>query len=193
MSEQLNTTESPPAKETSVVGKLGLRTDIFAAQLLNFVVLLVILWRFVYRPLMKVMNERTEKIEQGMKDAAEAANRIATAEADYEKRMQDAQLKAAVLIKSSEERAERRSAELLEKARVDVAKLVSDAKEKIVAERAIAQLELKQNIATLVARVAEVVLQEKLDGKKDTALMERAIESVYKNTRGKDAAHSTRV
>ena len=63
--------EEQNESEAGILGNLGLDPGLFIAQLVNFLVVLLVLWRFAYRPLLKLLSERTEKIEGGLKMAKE--------------------------------------------------------------------------------------------------------------------------
>ena len=49
--------------------KLGIDWRLLIAQLVNFSILVIILYKLLYKPVLKVLNDRKEKIEQGLKDA----------------------------------------------------------------------------------------------------------------------------
>src|SRR5262245_33785531 len=66
------------------LGALGVEWNLFAAQLLNFAIVFYVMHRFVYKPLLKLLDERTAKIEQGLADADAAAGAKKDAQAAAE-------------------------------------------------------------------------------------------------------------
>ena len=52
-----------------LISQLGIDAKLLIAQVINFVVLLVVLYAFAYKPILKMLHKRTEKIEAGSKNA----------------------------------------------------------------------------------------------------------------------------
>ena len=73
---------------------LGIDVGVLVAQLINFFLLLALLSLVLYRPVTKMLRERSERIAKGLADAAEAEKRAAQAEADYQKRLEEARREA---------------------------------------------------------------------------------------------------
>ena len=61
------------AAKESVLGALGVNWKLFIAQLLNFSVVLFVMWKWVYTPLLRIIDARTARIDKGLKDAEAAA------------------------------------------------------------------------------------------------------------------------
>ena len=75
--------------------KLGLNLGFFIFQILNFTVLAILLARFAYGPIVKMLEDRKRKIAQGLEDARVAAEARANAEKEAAKIVAEAQTKAA--------------------------------------------------------------------------------------------------
>ena len=108
---------------------LGIDTKLLLAQSVNFGVVLIVLTFLVYRPLLRVIQERKNRIIEGLHGAEEAEKRLRTIDAMREETMIQARSMASALIAESEKKAtvrgdemiksaERKSEELLEKAAI---------------------------------------------------------------------------
>src|SRR5262245_13672557 len=67
------------------LGALGVEWNLFVAQLVNFAIVFFVMWKYVYTPLMKTLDERTARIEKGLKDAEAAAGARKDADAERDR------------------------------------------------------------------------------------------------------------
>ena len=74
----------------TLLGTFHIDWRLLVAQIINFAIVFAVLYRFVVKPLQKVMLERTAKIEQGLKDAENARARLTNAENDYTQKIAEA-------------------------------------------------------------------------------------------------------
>ncbi|MEK9152659.1 MAG: F0F1 ATP synthase subunit B [Patescibacteria group bacterium] len=163
-----------PPESTGALGSLGINLKLFLAQLVNFGVVLFVMWKWVYTPLLKVMDERTAKIEKGLK-AAEAGEAVrAEAEAERLKLVSEARSQAKTIIEAAEASAATRRDEMVRKAKTEVEKVVEAGKEAIRTEKEKMVLEVKAEVVELVALAAEKVLGEVVDSDKDRKLVAAA-------------------
>lgn len=169
--------EEAPA---GIVGTLGLKTDVFVAQLVNFLIILLILWRWAYKPLLKVLEDREARIKKGLDDADAVAVKLADIEKEHAAVLRTARDEASNVIKEAHGIGEAKREELLAKSREEISKLVTDARKKIADERQEAADQLKKEISALVITTAEMVLKEKIDAKKDFAIMDKAVKKAKK-------------
>ncbi|HCC22553.1 ATP synthase F0 subunit B [Candidatus Uhrbacteria bacterium RIFOXYC2_FULL_47_19] len=160
-----------------VAATLGLNWKLFLAQLVNFGLVLIVVWRFVYRPLMKVMDERSGKIERGLKDAEESKALRELAETEKQKLIVEARRQAKEIMETTEADAKRRQEETAVKTRTEVERIVTDGKRRLRDEQETMLKEAKSEIASLVIAATEKILREKIDPKKDLELVESAIKS----------------
>lgn len=179
--ESIQATSETSEVQSGPIGTFGLRIDVFAAQLVNFLIILFVLWKWAYKPLLAILEQRQKKIEQGLHDAAEAGRKLATVEQERVQILKKVRDEGAVVIRDAHMAAEKKREELLAKSREEIAQLVRDARVHIAEERAQAQQELKKEIAGLVASTAALVLKEKIDERADAVLMAPAV----KKTRAK--------
>ena len=140
---------------------------LFIWQVLVFVLLIFLLRKFAWKPILDAVNEREESIEGALKAAEKAREDMKSLQADNE----------AVLREAREER-ER----ILKEARDMKNKMITEAKAAIEAEKTAAIAELKNQAASLSIDVAEMILGQELSAEnKQTAMIGKIIEDVKFN------------
>ena len=164
------------AQEAGVAASLGLDWKLFIAQLVNFSVILFIVWKWVYNPLAKAMDERAGKIEQGIKDAEEGTKLKETAEEEKQNLIVEARKQSKEIIEKAESDAKVRQEEMIGKAKAEVQRVVTEGKQRLRDEQDIMIQDAKERVAELVVAATEKVLREKVDASKDAALVSAAIE-----------------
>lgn len=176
--ETTSTRETTP--EVGLLGTLGIEGKLFAAQLVNFAIVAVVLWKFAYKPLLKVMDDRATKIAQGIKDAGLSAEARRLAEEAAAGIMADARAKSKEIMDATEKRAEAERVTATDRAKAEVTKIVEQGKVQITAEKTRMLQEAKEELGTLVALVAEHVIKTKVDATTDARLIATAVAEAEK-------------
>ena len=166
------------AESVGVLGTLGINGKLFIAQLLNFGIVLFVMWKWVYTPLLKVMDERAKKIEQGLKDAEASTSARRAAEEESAGIVATARKGAKAIMDDTAIAAEADLQEAAKRARQEVERIVSQGREQLRLEKEKMVTEAKAEVGNLVVMATERVLREKLDAKKDARLIEDAIKEV---------------
>ncbi|PDW03456.1 F0F1 ATP synthase subunit B [Candidatus Viridilinea mediisalina] len=141
---------------------LGLNPWLFLAQLLNFGVVVGLLWYLLYKPVLKMLNSRTERIEQSLKDAEQVKLQLANAKRDYDAEIAKARQEAAKIVAQAQERAKSQESEIIAQARREADKVRDEARVSAVQERDALLREAKGKIAELVTLTASQVLASEL-------------------------------
>lgn len=144
-----------------LITALGIDLRIFIAQLINFAVLIFVLYRFAYRPILNLLDERKEKIKQGIEDAEKAA--LARSEADEEKRqiIGAANQEAIAVADRAKEYAAMKANEIVSEAQMKAEQLAKDAEARVSEIKSKALKESEAEIAKIAILTAEKVLKEK--------------------------------
>jgi len=90
-----------------LVKTFHIEANLLAAQIVNFVIVLLVLYKFAYGPILKTLNDRTKKIEKGLKDAEESQKKLQEITQKEKEVMTDAKKEAQTIIKKSEEEAKK--------------------------------------------------------------------------------------
>lgn len=161
--------------EPGVAGMFGVSWKLFIAQLVNFGIVLFVLWKWVFRPVTQALQKRTERIEQSLKDASSIDEQKLQFETWKKDEMAKARAEASGIVQAAQEESEKVRSEILAKAKLDQEQLLARTKEQLERESALAVSEVKKDIAELVVSATEAILEEKLDAKQDQGLISRAL------------------
>ncbi len=145
------------------------------AQLVNFVIVFVVLYKFAYGPILKLLNERTKKIEKGLADAEASHKKLSEISEKEAAVLVEARKQAQEIIKKAEETAVTQSENIVVSAKSQTDKMLEDAKKQIEQEKEKILAEVKSEVADLVVMATEKIIHEKLDSNKDQELISKSI------------------
>ena len=145
----------------SLLDAFGIDWKLLIAQAVNFGVLFVALWILLYKPVMKTLDERANKIAQGVKDAERAAEKLAGADTEAAEVVAKAETEAQESLQSAREAAAQERSRLVKEAeaRAEAISADADARAKETAARALRESE--KEIARLAVLAAAKVVGEK--------------------------------
>jgi F-type H+-transporting ATPase subunit b len=146
------------------------------AQLLIFLVMLGVLYRFAWGPLLKILNERRERIQQGVEATERAKRELEEAERERQVKLEEARREAQAILDRITKQGEDLRKELEAKAHDQAEALIVRARSEIQQERQKAVQDLRSQVADLAVMAASRIIGESLDAKKHRELIERAIE-----------------
>lgn len=158
--------------------KLGIDWRMLIAQMINFGILLFILHRYVYRPLIAMLEKREAMIEKSVNDARAVEERLKSAEAGYEEVMTKARTQAAELLDTAEKTAEQRRAQAIEKTKEDVRQIVEQTRAMLRTEKTQMIEEIRHDVVTLVVSATKSILADVTTPKISEELAEKAIHEV---------------
>ena len=170
------TTPSSP----SLLQALGLNWQLFIEQGVAFAILLWILAKFVYPTLIKSIDSRRDQIEAGLAEAKESQVALEKAEANVADLLAQARKDADDLLARSHAESVAMVSEAEAKAKARADQIVADAREQLALDISKAREMLKTETIKLVAVATEQILGEKIDDKKDAALIKQALATAEK-------------
>jgi len=156
--------------------KLGINLGYIVSQLVNFTLLIVLLYFVAYKPILRMLDERSAKIKKGLEDADTASRRAAEMEQEFERRMTEARKEGQEQVAQAAQMGEKVRQEILDKAREEARGLVDKAKEEIGRERDVAMGELRQQVAELSLAISQKVIGESLDEQAQRRLVARFLD-----------------
>jgi F-type H+-transporting ATPase subunit b len=154
---------------------LGIDWKLLVEQSVAFLILVAILAKFVYPPLMKAIDGRREQLEAGVKEAKEAGEALEKAEAKVAKLLEQARKDADDIIARSHQEAVAMVGEAEDKAKQRAEQIVKDARQQLQNDVSKARQALKAETVKLVAVATEQIIGQKLDNKQDSALIAQAL------------------
>jgi len=180
MAEILNTHTESAVAEQSLPASLGLNTQLFVFQLINFTVVAVILWFLVLKPLTKTLAERKKMIDESIDNAKEIETNLALSEKEYQDKLKEAKGEANKVIEHAHTEAKQLGEDMKVKAKTEVEGIVAQAKKSIQSEKVQMMEEIRQESATLIVTALEKILNEKMDGNIDKKIIEDSLKNLKK-------------
>lgn len=147
-------------------------------QVINFVVLLVILRRLLYRPFLAKMEERTEAIRKSLEEAQAARAEAARQQEENEARLRTAHAEAAAIRAQALKDAAEEQRRLVDAARAESQRLVDSTKAQLDADVRRAREELRREVADLATAVAEKLIRKSLRDEEHRRIVDDAIATV---------------
>lgn len=161
-----------------VFKSFGIQPILLAAQIVNFLILLYILKRFLYKPILKVLDERKKKVEESLKKTEEIERRLNELSLEEEKRILRAVSEGEKIIKQAKDA----GVQLIEEAKLKAdglaEKIVQEGRSQLQIEKEKLQLELRQHLAEFVAIGLQKVTGKVIRGKETQRIIEQSIKNL---------------
>ena len=138
---------------------------LFFWQIIIFVLLLLLLRKFAWKPILNAVNERETGIKNALDAAEKAKLEMQKLQADNEKLLQEARAEREVMMKEAREIKAKMIADAKEEAKAEADKTIAQAQVAIESEKKSAIAELKQQVASLSLEIAEKVVKNELSDK----------------------------
>ncbi len=163
---------------------LGINGPSLIAYLINFVLLLAILTLFAYKPLMRVLDQRSERIRESLEAADRAREEASSSREVIEEQLNDARREGQRLMDLAREASERFRGEEMDRARQDAESFVDRARADIQRERDAAIQEVRSNFGDLAITAAERVIRRSLDRQAHEDLISQVLEEGERTSGG---------
>jgi F-type H+-transporting ATPase subunit b len=157
---------------------LGIDPGILLAQLVNFIILLLILRVIAYQPLRKVLEQRKQRIAQGLEDARRAEEKLANIEKDYQAKLDEARVEGQKIVAEASATAEKQAAAIVAKANEDVARMKAQAQEEAELERNRILADLRSQVASLAIAATNKLIGASFDEQRQRALVDEFFSGV---------------
>ena len=149
---------------------------LFFWQTLLFIVLVVFLKKYAWKPILSALEEREESIKHALASAEKARSEMSELTTNNKKVLAQAKAERDIILKEAREMKNEIISQAKEQANLEAEKLISSAKEQISNEKMKALTELKNHVADLSIEMAEKVLRSELsDSEKQKELVNRAL------------------
>jgi len=147
------------------------------AQLINFLIVLAVLYKFAYKPVLKMLNDRSEKIDKSLDDAKKIEEKLAATEAENRSVIAEARKQAAIIIEKAGKLAEEKKIEMVNKAKEEIGQVINQEKEKMQSEKGETLKAIRSEVAELVALSLEKIIDKKISSKEDQELIKKIVKS----------------
>lgn len=154
----------------------------FFWQTLLFLVLLFLLRKFAWKPILNAVDQREGNIQEALEMAEKTKAEMKKLQAQNENIIKEARIERDELIKEAKETSNRMVSDAKDKAKEEAEKILTSAQQRIVAEKNAALAELKTQVATIALEIAEKVIKEELtDGEKQKNVASKLAEDISLN------------
>lgn len=157
------------------LAKLGINKWLLLAQVVNFLLLLLILNKFVFKPLLKILDQRSKKITTSLKEAEETKNRLEEAEKTYQKKVLAAKKESQkILFKAETESAVLREKKIKE-TKNQVSEILTQGKKTLQQQKIQTLKEAEKDLADLVTEISAKFLTRKITVEDDQKLIKKVL------------------
>lgn len=165
------------------MAQLGVNLPTLIVYIVNFLILLGILYVFAYKPLLRAMDQRSERIRESLAAADRAREEAASSRAAIEEQLNEARREGQRLLDQAREAADRYREEEMGRARQDVDAFIERARSDIQRERDAAIEEVRVSFGDLAITAAERVIRRSLDRRAHQDLIAQVLEEGGENLR----------
>ena len=151
------------------------------AQILNFIVLLLVLAKFAYKPLIKAMDDRRSRIINDLDTAEQTRLDAEALKAQYVEQLANARKEATDIVDKANKVAQNLHDDFIEQARAEKAAMMATAEERIDQDKRQALVDIRTQVIALSTQIASKVANQKLNSAEDQKLVADATDEVLGN------------
>lgn len=161
-----------------IIEEFGINPILLAAQIVNFTILLVLLQKFLYKPILKVLDERKTKIAKSLKDAQEIEKRLEQSNIEQEKLLDKARVEAGTMIKEAKEEAKALSEKTVAEAKSQVTLIMQKNSERLSLEKDQLMKDVRKDLAEIVIAASMKVSKQTIDEAANKKIVEEVVKEV---------------
>ena len=150
------------------------------AQILNFLVLVFVLAKFAYKPLLNMMEERKNKIASDLEAADKAKADAEAVKVEYAAKLADARQEAQAIIDNARKTAQAAHDQIMAATKAEQEQVIAAAKENIVMEQKKAMDEVRAQVISLSMIAAGKIVEKKLGSEEDKKMAGEIVDSILK-------------
>lgn len=157
------------------LSKLGIDWKLLSAQIVQFVLLIFILRKLAYKPLLSMLEKRSKTIEKSLKDAKRIEQNLAEGQADRERMIAETRKEAEAIVADARLSAEKVKAQLLDETKEKMDAMRKQTEKEAEAMKSKVLQDAQSQLADLVILASEHVVNAKLTDAQDRKLIEDAL------------------
>ncbi|HUQ84969.1 MAG TPA: F0F1 ATP synthase subunit B [Candidatus Limnocylindrales bacterium] len=158
-----------------ILNNFGFEPILFAAQIVNFLIIFFVLKKFMYKPVLKLLDERKKKIAEGLKQAEESARILEETTKKEEEILKKAQHESKKILDEARSQSEIMLAESAAETKKQVAKMIKDARDQITSESEEASKKLELQVSKLAIEFLEKSLKGLFTDREQEIVMKNAV------------------
>jgi F-type H+-transporting ATPase subunit b len=154
---------------------------LFIWTIITFLVLLWLLAKFAWKPLLTLLEKREETIRNSLKDAEKAREELEASNKKTEELMAEAREEVQGIISAGRAVAEKLQDDLVKKAKEKADILIAESKRQIQSEKDEALSEIKSEVVTLSLEIASKLIEKNLSDKDNREIIVKTLKNIHKN------------
>jgi len=139
---------------------LGIDPALLVAYIINFVILLILLRLFLYKPVLKMLNERRQKIQESLEQADKVRQEAEIQQAEFQRELEEARKTSQEAAARAAQETEKMREAILAEARKEAEQIREQARQQIDVERQQTLVELQRQVADLAVELTRKVIGE---------------------------------
>lgn len=152
----------------------------FIAQILNFLVLVFVLAKFAYKPVVRIMDERKNKIASDLEAAEKAKTDAEAVKAEYAAKLAEAKQEAQAIIDAARKTAQTAHDKIMADTKAEQDQVIATAKEAIAMEKKKAMDDIRVQVINLSMLAASKIVEQKLGSEEDKQMAGKIVDSIMK-------------
>lgn len=159
-------------------GLLKVDPGLFIWTVITFVILLVILWKFAWKPIIKALDARAEKIHGDLENADNSRKESERILAEHKELMANAREEAAKIVEKGRDEAEKLKASIVEKANTEAQELTERVRKEIELAKENALADIKKDIVILSTEIASKIIERNLTPEDQSSLVKETLNKI---------------
>lgn len=159
---------------------IGVDAKILIAQVVNFFILFALLSWVLYKPILKILDERKKKIESSLKTAEETQKKSEELNRDIDEKLSVAKKEALEIINDAKSESEKIKTEMTASANKEVEFLMKKAEQRILEQKAELHKELRAETAQLVIETTQKILGKNIDEETKNKFISESMDKINK-------------
>lgn len=150
------------------------------AQILNFLILVFVLAKFAYKPVVRIMDERKNKIAGDLEAAEKAKEDAEAVKAEYAEKLANARQEAQAIIDNARKTAQAAHDKIMAETKAEQEQIIASAKDAIALEKKKAMDDIRTQVVSLSMIAAGKIVEQKLGSEEDKKLAGEIVDSILK-------------
>ena len=163
-----------------ILKNFGVNPILLSAQIVNFLIILFVLKKFLYKPILELLKKRQTMIKEGIKQAEESRNRLEKVVIEEKSILRNAQLQAKELMEDAKQESIELTLQMNEAAKKQTEKILKDARDQIARESLETEKRLAINTSKLAVSFLQKTLAEFFSGKEQKEVVSNVLRKIRK-------------
>lgn len=159
---------------------IQIEPGLFIWTVITFLVLVTVLAKFVWRPLMEVLDRREKRIRESLEDAEKARREAERITKEYEEMVRKAREEAQGILAQGKARSEKMKEKMLQEAKEEAEKIRKDAEKRIRNEKEAALSEIREEVVSLSLYAASKIIEKNLTKEDNLSLIKASLDKMNK-------------